>query len=199
MQFIYKKLSLLFIVLSIGSTGALAQPSFSLKTNSDFPAILGTDFGYKIGRFQPYFGLSNYHIKSSYEVTYSQNPLSNYTDDFSATVFLTSLGARYAFRDDGLKPYVFGNVYKLFTSVDNRGISDTQLEDELSPFGMGLGFGAEYTDSKNLAIFGEYGFRALFPSSKDSQTDPFSGDVRTENLSEMFSMVNGSAGIRFYF
>jgi outer membrane protein with beta-barrel domain len=181
---------------------APAQMTFSIKTNSDFPT-LGTDFGYRFGKVEPYLGISNYSYRVK-ETNRSSFPgggdESKSESSAAASVFITSLGLRLAMRDEGVKPYVYANVYKLFTVLDidgNTPDEDDEIEKLYSPFGLGAGFGAEYTVAKGFSIFGEYGFRALFPGSE--RTDENGPNVEKEEISMMLSALNGSAGIRFAF
>lgn len=195
-----KPLAISLFALALGAVSAAAQPSFSIKTNADFPT-LGADFGWKAGRLQPYLGISSYATRVKSVDTWTPDEFGDSdTSDAKATIFLTSLGLRYAFRDEGVKPYVYGNVYKLFTEIDVEGAEkrdEDALEDLFSPFGMGLGFGAEYTVSAGFSVFGEYGFRALFPNSEKKETE--GEQTHKEEISALFSALNGSAGIRFYF
>ena len=183
------------------AANAWAQPSFSLKTNSDFPT-LGTDFGYKFGRFEPFIGISNYSMRVEERTSYTPDQFGDSDTSYArASVFITSVGLRLGFRDEGVKPYLFANLYKLFTILDLEGNSkeeDDEIESLYSPFGVGAGFGAEYAVSKGFAVFGEYGFRALFPNSEIKDGSP-STQRRTREFSGMFSVLNGAAGIRFYF
>lgn len=179
---------------------APAQMTFSIKTNSDFPT-LGTDFGYRFGKVEPYVGLSNYSYRIK-ETNSSSFPVGGEESESSAaaSVFITSLGLRLAMRDEGVKPYVYANLYKLFTVLDidgNTPDEDDEIESMYSPFGMGAGFGAEYVVAKGFSVFGEYGFRALFPGSE--HTDDDGPVVEKEEISMMLSALNGSAGIRFAF
>lgn len=200
MSFPKNSLALLTLTAAL-ATGALAQPSFSLKTNSDFPT-LGTDFGYKFGKVEPYFGISNYSMRVEDRTTYSPDDFGSGDTSYTrASVFITSVGLRLGFRDEGVKPYLFANMYKLFTIVDIQGNSkkeDDDVESLYSPFGFGAGFGAEYAVAKGFSVFGEYGLRALFPnSSVKDNSDPTR--KRTSEFTALFSVLNGSAGIRFYF
>lgn len=177
-----------------------AGMTFSVKTNSDFPT-LGTDFGYKAGKIEPYIGVSNYsfHLKSTQKFSPSTGGESSKRTS-AATVFITSLGLRVGMRDEGVKPYFFANLYKLFTIVDlsgNTPAEDDAIESAYSPWGLGGGFGAEYLVGKGFSVFGEYGIRALFPSTK-RETEQFDS-VETEEESLMLSAMSGSAGIRFAF
>ena len=180
---------------------APAQMTFSVKTNSDFPT-LGTDFGYRFGKVEPFVGISNYsyRVKTTSSSTFDGGGGEESENSAAASVFITSLGLRLAMRDEGVKPYVFANMYKLFTVLDIDGNSqdeDDEIENTLSPFGFGVGFGAEYAVANGFSVFGEYGFRALFPSSE--RTDDSGPVVEKEELSIMLSALNGSAGIRFAF
>jgi hypothetical protein len=202
MSFQRNALTLLTLTAAL-ATGAMAQPSFSLKTNSDFPT-LGTDFGYRFGKIEPFIGLSNYSMRVAYKTSYGPNAFeSGSSSTTRASVFITSAGLRFSFRDEGVKPYLFANVYKLFTILDIDGNSpteDDEIESLYSPFGMGAGFGADYAVAKGFSVFGEYGFRALFPGSTHKDPNASSpGDTRTEEFSAMFSALSGAAGIRFYF
>ena len=179
---------------------APAQMTFSIKTNSDFPT-LGTDFGYKFGKVEPYVGISNYSFRVKETHSYAEEDAGNdHTHSDAASVFITSLGLRLAMRDEGVKPYVYANLYKLFTVLDidsNSPDEDDEIESTYSPFGVGAGFGAEYAVAKGFFVFGEYGFRALFPSSEHTDDDGFG--VEKEEVSMMLSALSGSAGIRFAF
>lgn len=179
---------------------ASAQMTFSIKTNSDFPT-LGTDFGYKFGKVEPYLGISNYSFRVKSTTSYSPADAGRAnTNSAAASLFITSLGLRVGMRDEGVKPYVYANLYKLFTMLDIDGNSQTEddeIEDVYSPFGVGAGFGAEYAVAKGFSVFGEYGFRALFPGSKQTYDDGFA--VEKQEVSMMLSALNGSAGIRFAF
>jgi opacity protein-like surface antigen len=188
-------------VLSLAAAGlASAQMTFSIKTNSDFPT-LGTDFGYKVGRIEPYLGVSNYSFRLKETRTYTPDQFGDSrTSTAAASVFITSLGVRVGMRDEGVKPYFFANLYKLFTILDMDGNSpeeDDEIEKLYSPFGFGAGFGAEYAVAKNFSVFGEYGFRALFPGSE--HTDLNGTQIEKDDLSILVSALSGSAGIRFAF
>jgi len=197
-----KSLSRLLALAVLVGSGCYAGPVFSLKTNSDFPT-LGTDFAFTAGRIQPFLGVSNYAYRAKDRVVYTPDPGgSSNTNSFAATVFITSLGLRVHLRQEGVKPYLFGNLYKFFTIIDSDGNSmeeDDEIEQLLSPFGFGVGFGGEYPISEKFAVFGEYGYRAIFPSVESTETDPFDNSQRTADLSIMFSTLNGAAGMRFYF
>ena len=199
---IAKNLFRLSILAVLGVSSASAGAVFSLKTNADFPTI-GTDFAFTAGKVQPFLGVSNYTFKVTAKETYAPDPDGfSSTNSTAATMFITSLGLRIRFRDEGVKPYLYGNLYKLFTIIDEDGNSaeeDGEIEQLYSPFGLGAGFGGEYAVSDKFAIFGEYGFRALFPSSETSETDSFNQQQRKVELNLMFSALNGAAGVRFYF
>ena len=180
---------------------ASAQVTFSIKTNSDFPT-LGTDFGYKFGRVEPYAGISNYsyRVKETRSSSFPGGGDEESESSAAASVFITSLGLRLAMRDEGVKPYVYANLYKLFTVLDIDGNTpgeDDEIESMYSPFGLGAGFGAEFVVARGFSVFGEYGFRALFPDSE--HTDEDGPVVEKEEVSVMLSALNGSAGIRFAF
>lgn len=200
MSFRRNALTVLALTAALAAS-AWSQPSFSLKTNSDFPT-LGTDFGYKFGKLEPFVGISNYSMRVENRTTYTPDEFRDSdTSSSRATVFITSVGLRLGFRDEGVKPYLFANMYKLFTIVDIKGNSkeeDDEIESLYSPFGFGAGFGAEYAVSKGFSVFGEYGFRALFPNSTREDSGS-SSQKQTREFSGMFSVLNGAAGIRFYF
>jgi hypothetical protein len=197
-----KNFSRFLTLVSLGGAACFAGPVFSLKTNSDFPT-LGSDFALLSGKVQPFVGVSNYSFRVKTKDTYTpdQSGLSS-SSSTAATVFVTSLGLRIHFRDQGLKPYLYGNLYKLFTIIDADGNSakeDDEIEQIYSPFGCGAGFGGEYPVSDKFAVFGEYGVRALFPSAETTETDTFDNSQHKAEISMMFSALNGAAGIRFYF
>jgi hypothetical protein len=178
-------LSRIVAVFSLAAAAlASAEMTFSVKTNSDFPT-LGTDFGYKAGKLEPYVGVSNYSFRVKSTRTYTPSDAGTTDKNSSAaTVFITSLGLRVGLRDEGVKPYFFANLYKLFTILDLEGNSpaeDDAIEKAYSPWGLGGGFGAEYLVGKGFSVFGEYGIRALFPSSK-RETEQFDS-VETEEES----------------
>ena len=189
------------VIFSLAAASlAAAQMTFSIKTNSDFPT-LGTDFGYKFGKVEPYVGISNYSFRVKSTTSYTpEDAGQENTNSAAASLFITSLGLRVGMRDEGVKPYVYANLYKLFTVLDIDGNSqdeDDEIESNLSPFGFGAGFGAEYAVAKGFSVFGEYGFRALFPGSEQTSDQGFA--VEKQEVSMMLSALNGSAGIRFAF
>ena len=85
------------------------------------------------------------------------------------------LGVVLESRNAGFKPGEFAEV----TIIDSDGNSmeeDDEIEQLLSPFGFGVGFGGEYPISEKFAVFGEYGYRAIFPSLVISLCGFYRGD-----------------------
>jgi len=74
-------------------------------------------------------------------------------------------------------PYFLVDIFKAFTTVDLGQDDDTIQDAEefaadlLSPFGVNLGFGAEYNFSDRFSLGGEYGFRYMMSSSEMSEVD----------------------------
>jgi hypothetical protein len=74
-------------------------------------------------------------------------------------------------------PYFLVDIFKAFTSVDLGQEDDTVQDAEefaadlLSPFGVNLGFGAEYNFSDRFSMGGEYGFRYMMSSSTMDEID----------------------------
>jgi len=74
-------------------------------------------------------------------------------------------------------PYFLADLFKAFTSIDPGEVEDaaedaiTSVEEMLSPFGLNLGFGAEYHFSDRFSIGGEYGLRYLMSSTEFDEID----------------------------
>lgn len=194
------------ICLGILTSESKAQFSFSIKSNSGLDS-LSADFGYRIGRIQPYLGFSNATYTLEDEPAIYGDYFIEDSVEHASTSFVLSLGLRVAFSDGQLRPYAFGQADKHFYILDNDGSDeehDEFFEKLFSPFVLGAGFGAEYSVSQYFAVFGEYGFQMTFLNVEQKMTvgDEDSGqeEQRIDRTHNSFSSsLNGSAGIRFYF
>ena len=74
-------------------------------------------------------------------------------------------------------PYFLADLFKAFTSIDPGEVDDAtedliaSVEEMLSPFGLNLGFGAEYHFSDRFSVGGEYGLRYLMSSTEFDEID----------------------------
>jgi hypothetical protein len=74
-------------------------------------------------------------------------------------------------------PYFLADLFKAFTSIDPGDVDEatedaiTSVEELLSPFGLNLGFGAEYHFSDRFSVGGEYGFRYMMSSTEFEEID----------------------------
>ena len=74
-------------------------------------------------------------------------------------------------------PYFLVDLFKAFTSIDLGDVADgaedavTNVEELLSPFGLNLGFGAEYHFSDRFSIGGEYGLRYMMSGTEFDDID----------------------------
>jgi hypothetical protein len=265
------------IVLIVAAT-VTAGLNFSVKTRTDF-GLQAADFGFKIGRWQPYIGLDLFGIGASGNYTDIDYDADYYIDTItfqpvytglykyreatfdakgSAWIILPTLGIRVNLSEKDLSPYVYGSFFKALAFLDgdmtykrryyysdgklmreaieefkdgkstyrstsynpDGSIADVDVDEEdlteyinaieglLSPWGLGTGFGAEYKLNEHLVVFGEYGLKLYFFSSKfeDTRSEDYDDDGKDdwreewkEEMSASIKMISAALGIRFCF
>ncbi len=164
--------------------------------------------GMQQGRLLPFLGLDIVGIKVSNTTTDDYTYHSEYSDygyreletdeyEGSALLILPQIGAKYYFKDSGIRPYLLGSVFfsMPFVSVETSNTTEywdfegTELVDHgiykdsgddgeaedfakevLSFWGLTLGGGVEYFFSEHFSVGGEYGIRMLFNKVEDSDS-----------------------------
>ncbi len=89
----------------------------------------------------------------------------------SITQFIPNVGVKFYLQprtSGNITPYLYGGIFKAFTSVDLNAVSESERADEEiskevnSPFGIIPAFGVEYYASDNFSVGGEVGWRFSF-------------------------------------
>jgi hypothetical protein len=100
--------------------------------------------------------------------------------DVSASMLMPHAGVKLYLKPrtaGTTSPYFLADLFKAFTSINVDDVGDetediiTNVEEILSPFGLNLGFGAEYHFSDRFSIGGEYGLRYLMSSTEVDEED----------------------------
>lgn len=194
----------LFIIFSTFflSTNILTAQSFEFSVKSG-TAIQGANFGYSLNqKLCLYGGLDVVGISVDFEgkdsdyeswnyggQTYSNEYLDKWEYSGSAILFIPRLGCKYKLFTNDLHPYLYGDLFKSFASVDVAGKEESwewedgeleyydldkidlkkesgALADFLGFWGINFGVGVEYPISEHFGVSGEFGFRMLFASSE---------------------------------
>ncbi len=174
------------------------------------PTHQSSQFGLAGKRLQPYAGLD--YASASFTadmglLMWAENPSTlelvkamkiGAVVEGSVSFWMPHAGVKYYLADGESRPYVFGGVYKNFSSIDAaldlklQGYdengedagdpisSDTDLlEDDLKEFvesllnhwGVQAGFGVEWRVNKHFGIGGEYGVKLNFNSAEQKFND----------------------------
>lgn len=235
-----KTKAIIFLLIAFSSVGLFAQ-TYEFTVNSG-TAIQGAKFGYSLNpKLCLYVGLDIIGISvdvegkdSDYESwsyggnTYSYEYLDKWKYSGSAFLFIPRLGCKYKLFTSDLHPYLYGDLFKSFASVDVTGKveswewEDGELEyydldkidsgkesdaiaDFLGFWGINFGVGVEYPISEHFGVSGEFGFRMLFASSeyKDVNSDSsYQEEWREEWKSEIvttFTITTSSISINYHF
>ena len=168
-------------VLLFGAYNAQAQFTFTVNPGWNYN---GANFGYKAGIFLPYAGVTYFGGSSKISNTYTtfnynsnmMEEVSNVTE-FKGNVILPTIGCRFYFLNTGdLKAFANVNTTKPIVTAKYvyNGTEDPDLNDyvkNLSVWAGEVGFGAEYSFSNNFSISGEFGFRWVRATFKDTHDD----------------------------
>jgi hypothetical protein len=176
-----KKFLVVLIVLCATSV-AYSQISFGVSTDM---LLKGSTIGYKFNNFVPYIGLQYYNASLTGEFTgkeYDYETQSivdvNEKSEFSGSIFLASIGAKYLFNVESknVKPFVNVAVFKPIISgslkINGEEIDEFKdMIEKTSSLGFEFGIGAEYYFDKNFSVGGEFGFRMLMASNESTFED----------------------------
>lgn len=192
----------LFVTILIASNIAFSQLTFSVS-----PSVLKSSaaFGYKIGNFNPYAGISSNSFSINSDFT---NEYSGFANDGSPIVltektevkgligvYLPEIGAKYFIPFDNnvkafinlslVKPilyynYEFENTPDPSTLIAPDLTPEPEITNELSLLGTKLGFGAEYFFNNSFSIGGEFGlssYNVNFNNKTTSFRSEFDGTI----------------------
>jgi hypothetical protein len=203
------------IILLIGLAPAILFGQAAKEKNRVFTVKLGPDhqssqFGMNRGRLQPYVGLDYFSASFTADIgllMWAENPSTmelmraskiGLGVEGSVSFWMPHAGAKYYLSDGESRPYVFGGVYKNFSSVDAtldlamQGYDETGAKDGdpltssgdllskeqkkfieslLNHWGIQAGFGVEWRVNKHFGIGGEYGVKMHFNSAQQTFED----------------------------
>ena len=189
-----KKALLIMAVCSLVVLGVNSQSSagmnFGVKSstlhNSLIPMdhSMGSYFGSNVGQNVVLLGGVDYgRLGVSLELS---GGLLSYKEDISVSYLQPHAGVKLYLRPRGegdVSPYLLGEVFKSFGSVDLGDLGDIDLldtlgvdlgniedriKDLLSPYGIVGGFGSEYYFSDGFGIGGEVGLQLTFTSTEET-------------------------------
>jgi hypothetical protein len=204
-----------WLILTLALVPALLAGQAAGQKGKLFTVKLGPDhqssqFALNRGRLQPYVGLD--YISASFTadigmLMWAEDPS---TEELvkaskisagvegSVSCWMPHAGVKYYLSDGESRPYVFGGVYKNFSSIDAtldlkiQGYDETGekdgdplssngdlLSDEMKEFvesllnhwGVQAGFGVEWRVNKHFGIGGEYGVKMHFNSAEQTFRD----------------------------
>lgn len=177
------------VVLGVNSQSS-AGMNFGVKSstlhNSLIPMdhSMGSYFGSNVGQNVVLLGGVDYgRLGVSLELS---GGLLSYKEDISVSYLQPHAGVKLYLRPRGegdVSPYLLGEVFKSFGSVDLGDLGDIDLldtlgvdlgniedriKDLLSPYGIVGGFGSEYYFSDGFGIGGEVGLQLTFTSTEET-------------------------------
>ncbi len=145
---------------------------------------MGSYFGTNLGQNVVLLGGVDYgRLGVSLELSSSS---ASFKEDLSVSYLQPHAGVKLYLRPRGegeVSPYLLGEVFKSFGSVDLGDLSDIDLtdvlgvdigniedriKDLLSPYGIVGGFGSEYYFSDGFGIGGEVGLQLTFTSTEET-------------------------------
>ncbi len=228
---------LLVPALLISSVGSAVAKEFYFGVRPQ-DTLQRAQFGFRSGEISYFGGLDVLGIGA--KATYTDEDIwqdfydgiehrstNKVTMDGSATLLVPSVGARYSFGADDVRPYVQGSLFKALAFVradaarvdreyENgvlvyEDVDDWELDSEgdaleklLGFWGVSLGFGAEYMVSERFSVIGEYGVRFVRLSTDFSAND--GGDPEDDYYDSWQGEISGTIrmsqvgiGLNFYF
>lgn len=190
-----RKVLITLIVCALVLVGVNAQSraemNFGVKSSTLHNSIIpmdnsmGSYFGASLGQNLVLLGGLDYG-RLGVSVELSGGSLNLSKSDVSVSYLQPHAGLKMYFkpREEGkVSPYILGEVFKSFGSVDlsglgNLSILDTssvdikyiedRVKDILSPYGIVGGFGSEYYFSNDFGIGGEVGLQLAFTSTSSN-------------------------------
>lgn len=193
--------------LLVGQTAGQKGKVFTVKLGPDHQS---SQFGLQGKRLQPYVGLDYFSASFTADMgmlMWAENPATlelvklasiSAGVEGSVSFWMPHAGVKYYFSDGESRPYVFGGIYKNFSSIDAsldlaiQGYDENGektgdalspdvdlLSDEMKEFvesllnhwGVQAGFGVEWRVNKYFGIGGEYGVKMHFNSAEQTFKD----------------------------
>ena len=171
-------------------------------------------FGVKPGLIvqSSYFGLGYERVTPYLGIDWVGLSVNSDGADMSASLLIPHLGAKLFLKDyqkaNTVSPYLIGDFFfSLPTiSVDNyTRAEEDYVNDLLSFWGVGIGFGAEYFFSEHFSVGGEYGLRYLYNGVKEHEEThddyyygPYVHKVNDE-FSLAFKLTYAAISANFFF
>ena len=176
-----KLLAATLLIVAFLAGGAQAEMMFGVKPaavvqSSYFGFLAGTSMVIEFGLDYARVGVD---VKGATEGDFGFDA-TEIEAEGSASMMMPHGGAKLYLKPraaGATAPYFLVDIFKAFTTVDLGQEDDTIQDAEefvadlLSPFGVNLGFGAEYNFSDRFSMGGEYGFRYMMSSSKMDEID----------------------------
>jgi len=169
----------LMAILLIMASGAQAEMMFGVKPST---VVQSSYFGFVAGtsmviEFGVDYARAGVKVEGDAEGSFD---LGEIDQEISASMLMPHGGVKLYLKPrtaGTTSPYFLADLFKAFTSVDPGDVDDetedliTSVEEMLSPFGLNLGFGAEYHFSDRFSVGGEYGLRYLMSSTEFDEID----------------------------
>ena len=173
-------ISLMAILLMMVS-GAEAEMMFGVKPST---VVQSSYFGFVAGtsmviEFGVDYARAGVKVEGDTEGDFGFDPI-EIDAEISASMLMPHGGVKLYLKPrtaGTTSPYFLADLFKAFTSIDPGDVDDAtedliaSVEEMLSPFGLNLGFGAEYHFSDRFSIGGEYGLRYLMSSTEFDEID----------------------------
>jgi hypothetical protein len=169
-----------FVALALMLIPAMAMSAEKMdKTFSVSPGQLleTAQFGFGFGSLQPYIGLDVVRGSVKIEGTSSGDDIE---ESGSAMIVAPHIGTRWYLGTQSVRPYFVGDFVKSFgffdmkyeiNGTDELGDSMDEVKDAVKSalgfWGLGAGFGCEYSFADNFSVGGEYRFTWLHTSTGD--------------------------------
>lgn len=171
----------LMAVLLLMVSGAQAEMIFGVKPST---VVQSSYFGFVAGtsmviEFGVDYARAGVKVEGDTEGDFGFDPI-EVDAEVSASMLMPHGGVKLYLKPrtaGTTSPYFLADLFKAFTSIDPGEVDDAtedliaSVEEMLSPFGLNLGFGAEYHFSDRFSVGGEYGLRYLMSSTEFDEID----------------------------
>ena len=177
-----KKILITLVLTVFSYCFGFSQATFSVKPGLN---LLGADFGYRINKIEPYFGLKSVGVKFNYE--YDDN-IDRSEEELKLNVLLPHLGVKYQVGEtESIRTFVNMSVYKpiLMGSRKTDNQNDDDFKDELKrlkAMGIELGFAAEYYFDEHFSLGSEFGIRYAFGRYEYDEPGLFTSEKARLNM-----------------
>jgi len=186
-----------FVALTLMLIPAMAMSAEKMdKTFSVSPGQLleTAQFGFGFGSLQPYIGLDMVRGSIKIEGTDSGDDIE---ESGSAMILAPHIGTRWYLGTQSVRPYFVGDFVKSFGFFDVKddwsnavpGEAKDAIKSILGFWGLGAGFGCEYSFADNFSVGGEYRFTWLHTGTGDIDTGTDESMKATVNIEMTGSRV----------